>query len=107
MNPKNSLKLLTIRFDQPQYDLESFMTEDERAFCSKLEVLIKDSIDDSLFVESYDVLHFKNANIILEPVSVKDSDGCNWFKIETNVQLDYDQSIRRFCQMGTRIQTEA
>jgi len=52
INPKNILKLLTVAFEQPEYNLESSINDDERAFSSQLEILIKDSIDNSLFIDS-------------------------------------------------------
>lgn len=43
INPKNILKLSTVAFEQPEYNLESSINE--RAFSSQLQILIKDSID--------------------------------------------------------------
>lgn len=59
INPKNILKLLTVAFEQPEYNLKSSINDDERAFSSQLEILIKDSIDNSLFIETHDTLQFE------------------------------------------------
>lgn len=86
MNPKNILKLLIIAFDQPQYNLESVKSEDKKTFSFQIETLIKDAIQDSFLVETYDTLTFDNKNAIPEPVSIED-EGDD-FKIEENVDFD-------------------
>lgn len=53
LNPKNILKLLVMAFDLPQYDFESVISEDERRFSFQLENLIKDAIQESLYIETY------------------------------------------------------
>lgn len=85
INPKNILKLLTVAFEQPEYNLESSINDDERAFSSQLEILIKDSIDNSLFIETHDTLQFEEDHLIIqsEPCAIEDSDD-NTFEIETN-----------------------
>ncbi|KYN09510.1 hypothetical protein ALC57_18378 [Trachymyrmex cornetzi] len=82
MNPKNILKLLTIAFDQPQYNLESIINEDEKAFSFQIESFIKNAIQDSLFVETYSALSFENKNTIPESISIE-NDGDN-FNIDEN-----------------------
>lgn len=41
MNPKNIIRLLQEAFDQPQYDFEFAVNDDERTFSFQLETLIK------------------------------------------------------------------
>lgn len=89
MNPKNILKLLTTAFDQPEYDLESVINEDEKAFSFQIETLIKNAIQDSLFVETYETLSFENKNTISEPVSIEDDSDD--LKIEE--KFDFDVTI--------------
>jgi len=49
MNPKNILNLLCNSFDQPQYNIKTIITNEERSFASQLEELIKNAIDKMLF----------------------------------------------------------
>lgn len=110
MNPKNILKLLTIAFDQPEYNLESVINEDEKAFSFQIESLIKDAIQDSLFVETYNTLSFENKNVISEPISIED-DGDN-FNIDENfdfcatpneeIDEEYKRKVINFWNSGKK-----
>jgi len=96
MNPKNIVKLLQKAFDQPEYNLESIITEDEKVFSSHLEVLIKDSIGNSFFVETYDSLDFEDTNQILEPCAIVDGNDNNDDLIEIEGNLSFNLSDNTF-----------
>ena len=76
INSKNILKLLTVAFEQLEYNLESSINDDARAFSSQLEILIKDSIDNSLFIKTHDTLQFQEDYLIIQsrPCAIEDSD---------------------------------
>jgi len=97
MNPKNIVKLLQKAFDQPEYNLESIITEDEKTFNSHLEVLIKDSIGNSFFVETYDSLDFEDTNQILDPCAIGDGNDNNddLIEIERNLPFNLSDNFSR------------
>lgn len=72
MNPKNILNLLRKSFDDPQYDIESIITDEERSFTLHLENLIKDSINTQVFIESYNTLNYDDNNVFPDAVAVED-----------------------------------
>jgi len=96
MNPKNIVKLLQKAFDQPEYNLESIIIENEKAFSSHFEVLIKDSIGNSFFVETYDSLDFEDTNQILDPCAIEDGDNNNNDLIEIERNLPFNLSDNTF-----------
>lgn len=63
MNVRNILNLLQEAFNYPQYNIDSAINDDEKAFVSQLENIIKDSIDFVLTFENYIPLYV--AKIIL------------------------------------------
>lgn len=75
LNPKNILKLLTKAFDLPQYGIESAISEDEKRFSLQLENLIKDTIQESLYIESYTSLSFEEASVIPQIASIEENDN--------------------------------
>ena len=91
MNPKNIIRLLQEAFDQPQYDFESAINDDERTFSFQLETLIKDSINDAFFVETHETLIFEDQNDIQGPILIKDDDISD-FENETSSDLQLDSS---------------
>jgi len=78
-------------FDQPQYDFESAVNDDERTFSFQLETLIKDSINDAFFVETHETLIFEDQNDIQGPILIKDDDISD-FEDETSSDLQLDSS---------------
>jgi len=118
MNPKNIVKLLQKAFDQPEYNLESIITEDEKAFSYHLEVLIKDSIENSFFVETFDSLDFEDTNHILDPCAIEDGDdnddlieierklpfnlSDNTFSQDTDIKDDYKQKAVEYWKSGKK-----
>lgn len=78
-------------FDQPQYDLESAVNDDERTFSFQLETLIKDSMNDAFFVETHETLIFDDQNDIQGPILIKDDDISD-FEDETSSDLQLDSS---------------
>jgi len=90
------VKLLQKAFDQPEYNLENIITEDEKAFSSHLEVLIKGSIGNSFFVETYDSLDFEDTNQILDPSAIGDGNDNNDDLIEIEGNLPFNLSDNTF-----------
>jgi len=79
LNPKNSLKLLTMAFDLPQYDIEA-VTEDEKRFSFQLENLIKDAIQESLYIETYNTLNFEEASIVSDTILIEENDDDDYIQ---------------------------
>ncbi|KMQ81799.1 neutral zinc metallopeptidase [Lasius niger] len=69
MNPRNIVKLLSHSFGRPEDGVETAITAEERLFASQLEGLIKDAIDDQIFLETYTTLNFSDENV--EPVAIE------------------------------------
>lgn len=87
MNRKNILKLLKRAFDEPQYNIKSFITKEEKALSLKLEVLTKDFIKNSMFIETYHALRFENANGISDSIPIEDFDD-GLFNTDINSDLN-------------------
>jgi len=69
MNPKNMLCLLQKGFDEPQYNIDSVITE-ERNFASHLQSLIRDAVEDDLLIHTYESLNFEEESMMPDPQSV-------------------------------------
>lgn len=76
LNPKNILKLLCLTFEDPVYNIESRITDEERSFASQLADLIKDAINFDIFKETYDTLNCTDASVIPDAVLVGQSRRC-------------------------------
>lgn len=103
LNPKNILKLLAEAFDQPEYNLESVISEDEKRFSFQLENLIKDAIQESLYIETYTTLNFEEASVIPETVLIEENGDDDYIQDVTNSNLnssieyteEYDEEYKR------------
>lgn len=73
LNPKNILKLLCFTFEDPVYNIESRITDEERSFAFQLVDLIKDAINFDIFKETYDTLNSTDASVISDAVLVEDN----------------------------------
>lgn len=110
MNPKNILKLLRDCFDQEMYDIESIITREERDFASLLEIIIKDVINDSLFVETYETLAHENDFKQPDPVLVEEEfdEGLEEVKTESNekklipIPIEYKERTVAFWRSGKK-----
>lgn len=97
LNPKNILKLLNYAFDQPQYDVQSVISEDEKKFSFHLENLIKDAIQDSVYIETYTTLNFEEASVIPEIVPIKENDEDDYIQDNTNSTLNPSIECTEIC----------
>jgi len=108
MNPKNILNLLCNSFDQPQYDIKTIITNEERSFASQLEELIKNAVDNYTFMESYTTLHFVDENAIFDPVAIEEDVEDEYEetkdnkKIKIDVDLHYKQKAVEFWRSGKK-----
>jgi len=67
-------------FDLPQYDIESVVTEDEKRFSFQLENLIKDAIQESLYIETYNTLNFEKASVIPDTILIEENDDGDYIQ---------------------------
>jgi len=108
MNPKNILNLLCNSFDQPQYDIKTIITNKERSFASQLEELIKNAVDNYIFMESYTTLHFVDENAISDSVAIEENVEDEYEetkdnkKIKINIDLHYKQKVVEFWRSGKK-----
>lgn len=72
MNPKNILNLLYSAFNDPAFNIESKITDEERSFASYLTDLIKVSSNTKIFVENYETLCYYDDSVEANAVSVED-----------------------------------
>lgn len=109
MNPRNIIKLLQIAFDQPKYDNESAISENERTFSLQLETIIKDAINDSLFVEVYEKLQFNDPNSLPPSLPIEEDQEFTIDKkrkVDTHssededITMDYKQKAVDFWKSG-------
>lgn len=114
MNPNNILHLLKKSFDEPQYKIDSIITEAEKNFASHLESVIKDAIEDNLFIETFDTLNFEEDSVIPDPqlvdedFEIKESEedlqevvkGVK--KFLTPVDLEYKKKAVEFWKSGKK-----
>ncbi|KAL1498435.1 hypothetical protein ABEB36_009240 [Hypothenemus hampei] len=89
VNPKNVLKLLQMTFNQPQYNVESAISENERALCLQIESLLKDAMSVCLFVETHEELIFEDKEhedlcSLSHPLAIDEDDSENVPYEETN-----------------------
>lgn len=101
MNPRNVVTLLQKSFQGPQYDLESIITDEEKHFALYLENLIKNSIDTTFFVESYESLSFNDASVYPDAIMVEEEFENNYEVLENenkkrkmNDDVDYDYKMK-------------
>lgn len=83
MNPRNILSLLRQSFDEPQYDIESVITVEERSFARQLEDLIKDAVQANLFLESHSTLCFHD-----------DEENQDALLVEEDFDEDFVESVK-------------
>ncbi|XP_025994126.2 uncharacterized protein LOC113004590 [Solenopsis invicta] len=114
LNPKNVLKLLAIAFDDLHYDFESVISEAERNLSFHIESLIKDAIQESLYIETYTTLNFDEEDIIQDAVSIEENNNDNYIQdtvtsnlsasIELTESLDeeYKQKVIKFWKSGKK-----
>jgi len=67
INPKNIVQLLQESFNDPQYDFQSIITDDEKVFAVQLENVIKDALDADIFFETSSTLCYKDESVIPNP----------------------------------------
>jgi len=77
MNPKNILKLLNFTFDHTMYDINSNINDSETYFALYLIDIIKDAINDDVFIETYDTLCFLDNSIIADKAEPVEDDEVN------------------------------
>lgn len=101
MNPRNVVTLLQKSFQGPQYDLESIITDEEKHLALHLENLIKNSIDTTFFVESYESLSFNDASVYPDAIMVEEEFENNYEVLENenkkrkmNDDVDYDYKMK-------------
>jgi len=63
-----------------QYDIKTIITNEERSFALQLEELIKNTVDNYTFMESYTTLHFVDENAISDPVAIEEDFEMNMKK---------------------------
>lgn len=68
MNPRNIVLLLQKRFNSPEYDVDSIITDEEKSFAANLENVIKYAIDAQIFVDSIDTLSFNEESVYSEAI---------------------------------------
>jgi len=67
INPKNIVQLLQESFNDPQYDFQSIITDDDKAFAVQLENVIKDA---DIFFETSSTLCCEDESVIPDPFIV-------------------------------------
>lgn len=109
MNPKNILNLLRKSFDDPQYDIESIITDEERSFTLHLENLIKDSINTQVFIESYNTLNYDDNNVFPDAVAVEDEFEDDYEevvkddkKVKATIDIEYKKQAVEFWRSGKK-----
>lgn len=109
MNPKNILQLLQKSFDNPQYDIESVITDEERSFALHLENLIKDSINTQVFVESYNTLSNDDESVFSDVVAVEEEFENDYEeivkdnkKVKVTVDIEYKRQAVEFWHSGKK-----
>ena len=72
MNPKNIMKLLNNYFDNPIYNIESVINEEEKSFALHLHNLVVDAIADQLFIETYETLTYDDESVPPDAVAIEE-----------------------------------
>jgi hypothetical protein len=91
INPINILTLLQQRFSDLEY-IETAITDEERAFVSQLNNLIRDAADCSLFFESDSTLCCKEGSVIPDAYAIEDDYEeiiRDSKKVKVSVDLEY------------------
>lgn len=111
MNPKNIINLLHYAFENPVYNIESKITDEERSFASNLIDIIQQSCDHRLFIETYDTLAYNEESVITEAVAIEEDSDENIqnfvennenLQSEDNIDFDYKQRAVAFWRSGKR-----
>lgn len=107
MNVRNILKLLQEAFNYPQYNIDSAINDDERAFASQLENIIKDSIDSALTFESYTTLCCEDNTALPETHAIEEDfhDDYNDIindnkKVKTMIDFEYKEKAVQYWHSG-------
>jgi len=109
---KNILKLLTMAFDLSQYDIESVITEEKR-FSFQLDNLMKDAIQESLYIETYNTFNFEEASVIPDTILIVENDDDDYIQdINSNLNSciehaeecdeEYKQKVIEFWKSGKK-----
>ena len=111
INSKNVLTLLEKAFNDSRYDIESIITIEEKQFSLELETLIKDAINDNLFIETYDTLNFDEESVISDACAIEEEfeDDYNVInnlesskKVLVLIDLDYKTNVVNFWRSGCK-----
>lgn len=109
MNVRNILKLLQEAFNYPQYNIDSAINDDERAFASQLENIIKDSIDFALIFESYTTLCYEDNTALPEIHAIEEDfqDDYNAIindnkKVKNMIDFEYKEKAVQYWHSGTK-----
>lgn len=102
------LRSLCVRFNQEQYNIETIITTEEINFATHLENLIKDAVDNELFVGTYSTLSFENVKRISDPLIIEEDieayEGMinDNKKVKIDVTLDYKKKSVEFWRSGNK-----
>jgi len=98
MNPKNILKLLNFAFDHTIYDINSNINDSETSFALYFIDIIKDAINDDVFIETYDTLCFYDNSVITDKAEPVEADEVNdefnesfeeGTEVNNNIDIEY------------------
>jgi len=105
MNPKNILKLLNFAFDHTMYDINSNINDSETSFALYLIDIIKDAINDDVFIETYDTLCFHDNSVIADKAEPVEDDEVNdefnesfeeGTEVNDNIDIEYKKNAVNF-----------
>ncbi|EFN88977.1 hypothetical protein EAI_09132 [Harpegnathos saltator] len=94
LNTKNILKLLCLTFEDPMYNIESRITDEEKSIASQLADLIKDAINFDIFKETYDILYCTDASVILDAVLIEDNSEDVSEVVQDDTKADFKIAIK-------------
>lgn len=109
INPKNVVRLLQKRFDRPEYDIDSIITDDEKSLANSLENLIRESIDSKVAVEVFDSLCLNDENVYSDETVIDDDfeidsditeNICKKAKIDVDIDNEYKRKAVEFWRSG-------
>jgi len=107
LNPKSILKLLCLTFEDPVYNTESRITDEERLFSSQLTDLIKDAINFDVFKETNDTLSFTDS--VIPDVTLIEEEPENISEVMQEdeefrefVDIDYKKKAIEFWRSGKK-----
>jgi len=103
MNPKNILKILNFAFDHTMYDINSNINDSETSFALYLIDIIKDAINDDVFIEIYDTLCFHDNNVIADKAKPIEDDEVN---DEFNKSFEEGTEVNNICNKSYNIDIE-